>query len=176
MWILALFILVWVVTWAAWLTLSRAVRRSDIDRISSRLLGSAKGQNTKASENQSLLQEERQAGKVIAHLLKKYNLLPRLQQLIEQAGRKWHPVRVVHSCLGLFILAFFRLLDCSADAHAAPCHIGRHRGCHAPGAVSASGSDISIAAFRGAVPGEPGVRRTFHAGGSRLRRLLGDAA
>jgi tight adherence protein B len=116
MWILALFILVWVVAVAAWLLLSRAVRRSDVGRISSRLLGSAKSQKIKVAENKSLLQQERQAGRVIAHLLKKYNILPRLQQLIEQAGLKWHPVRVVHSCLALFILTFF-LCWTSLPAH-----------------------------------------------------------
>jgi tight adherence protein B len=107
MWIIALFILVWVLSLGAWVVLSRAAQRSDVERLSSRLLGSAKAQKTKTAETQSLLQQERQAGKVIAHLLKKFNLLPRLQQLIEQAGLKWHPVRVVHGCLGLFILTFF---------------------------------------------------------------------
>lgn len=107
MWIVALFILVWVVALGAWLFLSKAAQRSDIDRISNRLLGSTKSEKVKAADGQSLLQQERQAGKLIAHLLKKYNLLPRLEQLIEQAGLKWHPVRVVHGCLGLFIVAFF---------------------------------------------------------------------
>jgi tight adherence protein B len=109
MWIIALFILVWVLSMGAWVVLSRAAQRSDVERLSSRLLGSVKAQKTKITESQSLLQQERQAGKVIAHLLKKFNLLPRLQQLIEQAGLKWHPVRVVHGCLGLFIVTFLVL-------------------------------------------------------------------
>jgi tight adherence protein B len=85
--------------------LSKAFRRSNVDQITSRLIGTTKESKAKLS-SQSLLQEERQAGKVIVHLLKKYNLLPRIQQLVEQAGLRWHPVRVVHGCLGLFIVTF----------------------------------------------------------------------
>lgn len=105
MWLI-IFILVWGVSMVGWLVLSKAYQRSDIDRFSSRLLGTAKATKAKSAENKSLLQEERDAGKVVAALLKKYNLLPRLEQLIEQAGLKWHPVRVVHACLALFIVAF----------------------------------------------------------------------
>lgn len=147
MWFVALFILVWVLALSAWLVLSKAVQRSDIDRISSRLLGSAKGQKVKAAENQSLLQQERQAGRVVAHFLKKYNLLPRLQQLIEQAGLKWHPVRVVHGCLGLFIVTFFLCWT------ALPSHVQR------------------LAVVAGLVAATMPIVYLFRVRGSRLRRF-----
>lgn len=99
-----LFVLIWVVAVVVWLVVTRAFQKSDIDRISSRLLGTAKNAATKAAKQKSLLNKERDAGKVIAHLLKKWNLLPKLEQMIEQAGLRWHPVRVVHGCLGLFLV------------------------------------------------------------------------
>jgi tight adherence protein B len=90
---------------AGWVAVSKAFRRSDIDRMSNRLLGTAKSGKAKAAPTHSLIQRERDAGKVVSGLLKKYNLLPKIAQLIEQAGLKWHPVRVVHGSLGLFLVA-----------------------------------------------------------------------
>jgi tight adherence protein B len=106
-WFLLTLIVVWALSLVIWVGVSKAFRKTDIDRIKGRLLGGTKARKVKASQSQALIQQERQAGKLIAHLLKKYNLLPRLQQLIEQAGMKWHPVRVVHGCLAIFIAVFF---------------------------------------------------------------------
>lgn len=100
--------IVWVICLVVWSLVSRAVSKQDISKIKSRLTaGSSKVLTEKKAQAQTLLQQERQAGKVIAHLLRKYNLLPRLEQLIEQAGMRWHPVRVAHGCLALFIISFF---------------------------------------------------------------------
>jgi tight adherence protein B len=107
-WFLTTLAIVWLISVLIWAGVSRAFRKTDVDRIKNRLLG-VKSARAKAAptRNQNLLQQERKAGKVVAHLLKKYNLLPRLAQLIEQAGLKWNPVRVVHGCLALFIITFF---------------------------------------------------------------------
>lgn len=107
LWFLLTLIVVWGLALVIWTGVSKAVRKTDIDRIKGRLLGGTKVLKVKAAQSQALIHQERQAGKLIAHLLKKYNLLPRLQQLIEQAGMKWHPVRVVHACLAVFIVVFF---------------------------------------------------------------------
>ncbi len=107
LWFLLTLVVIWALSLGIWTLVSKAVRKTDIDRIRGRLLGGSKILKVKAAQTQALIQQERQAGKLIAHLLKKYNLLPRLQQAIEQAGMKWHPVRVVHTCLALFIASFF---------------------------------------------------------------------
>ncbi len=106
-WFLLTLGVVWILCLVAWALVSRAFGKSDIARIKSRLVSNTKSTTGKTSQNKVLLRQERQAGLVIAHLLKKYNLLPRLEQLIEQAGLKWHPARVVHCCLALFIVCFF---------------------------------------------------------------------
>jgi tight adherence protein B len=106
-WFLCTLVVVWLLCLVIWAGVSKAFRKTDIDRIKSRLLGGAKAIKARASNSQALINQERQAGKVIAHLLKKYNLLPQLEKLIEQAGMKWHPVRVVHGCLAVFIVVFF---------------------------------------------------------------------
>ena len=44
-------------------------------------------------------------GKIIPRLMKKFNLNDKLQQLLEQAGLKWNPVKLVHLCLAGFMRA-----------------------------------------------------------------------
>ncbi len=107
MWFIVTFIAIWLVSLLIWSLAAKAFHKSDIDKITSRLSDGPRNAKAKASPTKSLINEEKQAGRVIAHVLKKYNLLPRLEQLIEQAGLKWHPVRVVHTGLGLFIASFF---------------------------------------------------------------------
>lgn len=105
-WFVFLLIAVWVICLVIWVGVSRAFRKTESDRIKSRLLGSSKPANAKAAPAHSLIQERPDTGKVIAHLLHKYNLLPKLEQLLEQAGLKWNPVRFVHGCLALFLCGF----------------------------------------------------------------------
>ncbi len=106
-WFVVILIVAWLLCILIWTTVSKAFRKTDVDKMKSRLLGTSKGLKPKSVQSQALISEERQAGKVVSHLLKKYNLLPVLEQLIEQAGLRWHPVRVVHTCLALFIASFF---------------------------------------------------------------------
>src|SRR4051812_1129265 len=98
---------IWAVVMAAWFFTSRAFRSADIDKIKSRLTGgsSRKKAAVKAGGNQALLNEDARTGRV-ADLLKKYNLLPVLHNLLEQAGLKWDPVKLIHSCLFAFVVCF----------------------------------------------------------------------
>jgi tight adherence protein B len=107
MWFAVTFIAIWLVSLALWLIVSKAFHKKNVDRITSRLVDSKASAKAKSSPSQPLIQQEKEAGKLIAHILRKYNLLPKLAQLIEQAGLRWHPVRVVHASLALFIVAFF---------------------------------------------------------------------
>ncbi|HZT40279.1 MAG TPA: type II secretion system F family protein [Bryobacteraceae bacterium] len=96
---------VWLAALAIWLSVSKFVRNSDVDRIRTRLSG-APGKQKKAAEDpsrRSIIQQDRREGHLIQRLLKKYNLLTRLELLIEQAGLKWHPVRMVHGSLALLV-------------------------------------------------------------------------
>ena len=106
-WFVTILVVFWLAAILIWTAVSKAFRKTDIDRIKNRLVGGTKAAKAKTSQSQALLHQDRQAGKVISALLKKYNLLPRLERLIEQAGLKWNPVRVVHGCLAIFIIVFF---------------------------------------------------------------------
>jgi tight adherence protein B len=44
--------------------------------------------------------------KLVFRLLEKYRLNERLQALLEQSGLKWSVTRLVHACLGMFLVGF----------------------------------------------------------------------
>lgn len=97
---------VWIGAFALWWGLSRFARSSDAERIKERLSGGGKAKAARADQRQrSLLEEQRQGSPLIQHLLARYNLMPRFQELLEQAGLKWHPIRLVHTCLLMFLAA-----------------------------------------------------------------------
>lgn len=103
---LVIMLAVWAIFAAIWLMASRVARSADIDRIKSRLTGNVINRPKKAKhDNKSLIHQEGRAGQIAA-LLKKYNLLPVLNSLIEQAGLKWDPVKLIHSCLFAFVVCF----------------------------------------------------------------------
>jgi tight adherence protein B len=100
-------VLVWAVSMAAWMMLSNVSRKGDADRIKSRLLGTGKSKKKREDEPQrQLINREQDAGRLVAAMLKKYRLMERLQELIEQAGLKWTPARLIHGCLALFLGGF----------------------------------------------------------------------
>jgi len=97
-------IAVWVVAVVAWWICSKAFRQADFDRLKNRLLGSSKTKKQKASKDApALIQQESQSGVLVARLMKRFELQTRVQDLLEQAGLKWHAARLIHSCLGLFL-------------------------------------------------------------------------
>ncbi len=99
-------IVIWLVAVAVWFVVSKYFKKSDIDRIKNRLVGNPKSKKAKTTQQQSVIHEVRQDGKIIQHLLRKYNLLPKLEILLEQAGLRWTPARLIHACLGSFLTCF----------------------------------------------------------------------
>src|SRR5436309_11166347 len=98
-------IVVWLSALTVWWLLSSFLRSSDFSKVKDRLAG---GQKKKAKsgpvQSRHLLQNDMGAVKgVLPNLIKRYNVLPKLNDLIEQAGLRWSPIRTVHLCLALFI-------------------------------------------------------------------------
>lgn len=99
--------LIWGIAMAIWLFVSKQFRSADVDKIKSRLTGVGnKPRKIKPGTPQQVMQREEQDGKLIDRLLKKYNLLPAVHQLLEQAGLKWHPAKLINACLVLFVICF----------------------------------------------------------------------
>jgi tight adherence protein B len=121
---MANFIIVLAVAWllflAVWYGISRAMTRQDVDRIKNRLSGGgvkAKKEPKQAAKAQTLMPvEDRVTGRVVMQLLHKYQLRDKLQDLIDQAGVRWNPARVVHSCLGMFLLAYVVIWRVAPDS------------------------------------------------------------
>jgi len=100
-------IAVWLVAVLAWWICSKAFRQADLDRLKNRLLGTTKTKKAKGSKDTpALIQTEVQAGVIVTRMMKRFQLQTRLQDLLEQAGLKWHASRLIHSSMGLFIGGF----------------------------------------------------------------------
>jgi len=102
---LPLAILVWLVAVAAWYSISKYFKSSDADKIKQRLTGIGKArQNTKETKGgeQSIIHTQQGGNKFAQVLVEKYQLGPKMQLLLEQAGLRWTPARLVH----LSIMAF----------------------------------------------------------------------
>jgi tight adherence protein B len=98
-------VLVWLLALTVWWLLSSFLRSSDFSKVKDRLSG---GQKKKAKtgpvQSRQLLQMDQGATKgVLPNLIRRYNVLPKLNDLIEQAGLRWSPIRTVHLCMALFI-------------------------------------------------------------------------
>ena len=103
---------IWVVSLIAWLVVSKAFGKADVDKIKSRILDQTAAQKDKKKAKtqaapQLIPQEDRSTGRIVLRIMQKFDLLKRLEELIDQAGLKWRPARAVHACLGLFLLGFF---------------------------------------------------------------------
>ena len=99
-------IVVWLSALTVWWLLSSFLRSSDFSKVKDRLAGGSKAKKAKTGpvQKKQLLQSDLQAiTGVLPNLFKRYNLLPKLNGLIEQAGLRWSPIRTVHLCLALFI-------------------------------------------------------------------------
>ena len=102
---LPLAISVWLVAVAAWYFISKYYKSSDADKIKQRLTGIGKArQKTKETKGgeQSIIQTQQGGNKFAQVLVEKYQLGPKMQLLLEQAGLRWTPARLVH----LSIMAF----------------------------------------------------------------------
>jgi tight adherence protein B len=104
---LILIIVVWAIALGAWMLVSRYATSADVQKIKDRLVGVNKAKKgTKkgaAPEQQSVIHGQAQSPSKIAQMLvDKYNLGPKIQELLEQAGLRWPPARLVHLCLMVF--------------------------------------------------------------------------
>ncbi|HZO54045.1 MAG TPA: type II secretion system F family protein [Bryobacteraceae bacterium] len=102
----------WLVAVGVWMVVTKAFKNADVDKMKSRVLNTEEvKKKTKRTKDQNspvqLIQsEDKTTGKVVLHLMRRFDLTNRLNNLLEQAGLKWRPARLVHSCLGLFLCAF----------------------------------------------------------------------
>lgn len=107
--IVLLTLLIWGVAVGAWFLISRAFRSSDLKQIRSRLAGRDRGEKKKSLKpGPSLLSlDDPTQGRLVGRLLKKFELTPRVEELLEQAGLKWKVSRLTNMCLFLGLVAFF---------------------------------------------------------------------
>jgi len=104
-----IFGVIWAGAMVAYYLVTRAFRNADVGKMKERILDSpAKEKKQKAGPTQQALltAEDQQTGRLVTRILKKFEVLKRLETLLEQAGLRWRPVRVVHSCLALFLTGF----------------------------------------------------------------------
>jgi tight adherence protein B len=99
-------IAVWLVAVLAWWVCSKAFRQADLDRLKNRLLGTNRQKAKSAKDAPALIQTEMQPGVLVARVMKRFQLQTRLQDLLEQAGLKWHAARLIHGSMTLFLVGF----------------------------------------------------------------------
>jgi len=103
---LPLAILVWLVAMAAWFLISKYFKSSDADKIKQRLTGIGKARVKKAKETkdgeQSIIHTAKGGNKFAQLVVEKYQLGPKMQLFLEQAGLRWSPARLVHLCIMAF--------------------------------------------------------------------------
>src|SRR5438552_4621773 len=102
---------VWIVALVGWVLVSKYFKSADVDKIKQRLTGPSKVKSKgKAGKEgpQSVINSGQTTGNQFAQLLvEKYRLGPKMQILLEQAGLKWTPARLVHFCIVAFMAGFF---------------------------------------------------------------------
>lgn len=106
-----IFGLIWLGSMAAWFVINRAFRNADVDKMKSRILDTSAKAEKKAKAGPATPQlingEDLTSGKLALSLLKKLDLYNRLDVLLEQAGLRWKPAKVVHLSLAMFLAGFF---------------------------------------------------------------------
>ena len=101
------FVLIAVVVWALsvglWFLVTQAFKSSDLKQIRSRLSGRDRMGKQKSEKSGPALfsVEDPTQGKFAKQLLQRYDWTAKLDEMIEQAGVKWKPARLVHTSLGL---------------------------------------------------------------------------
>jgi tight adherence protein B len=103
---LPLAIILWLAAVGAWFLISKYYKTADADKIKQRLTGIGKARVNKVKENrggeQSIIHTQKGGNKLAQMVVEKYQLGPKMQLLLEQAGLRWTPARLVH----LSIMAF----------------------------------------------------------------------
>jgi tight adherence protein B len=99
-------IAVWLVTVVGWWVISKYFKSADVDKIKQRLSGGGKaGPKVKGEKSglQSVIQNVDTSQNKFANIIvEKYRLGPKMQILLEQAGLRWSPARLVHLSLMAF--------------------------------------------------------------------------
>lgn len=90
---------IWLCALVIWWLFSSAFRHSDVDRLKSRLLGTSKPKGKSSQQSQSLIHVEQQGGSLAARIVQRFQLQAKLHELLEQAGIRWTPTRLVNICL-----------------------------------------------------------------------------
>lgn len=104
---ISILVLVWSLAMGAWWVASRYFRNIDLGKVRARLQGApVKVAKSQAKKLDLIAKEDVKTGKVALQLLQKLKLQDRLQTMLEQAGLKWSVARLVHACLGCFLIAF----------------------------------------------------------------------
>ncbi len=94
-------LIVWFVSIGAWFAVTKYVKNTDFDKVKARVMGApkAKKEKTNLGTPKSVMQTEQVTKNKFAELIvEKYQLGPRIAELLEQAGLKWAPARLVHLC------------------------------------------------------------------------------
>jgi len=102
---LPLAIVVWLAAMIGWYLVSKYFKRSDVDKIKQRLMGVGKARKkAKGGKDaeQSVIHTQKGGNQFAQLLVEKYQLGPKIKLLLEQAGLRWTPARLVH----LSIMAF----------------------------------------------------------------------
>jgi tight adherence protein B len=102
-----LLLLVWLSAMAVWWVLSGMLKSADFSKVKDRLTGKEKKKSAKnktAATPKHLLQRDL-TGRWV-ELLKRYELLSKLQTLIDQAGLKWNPLKTIQGCCGMYVAGF----------------------------------------------------------------------
>jgi tight adherence protein B len=96
-----LMIAIWAAAMLAWFLVSKYIKSSDLDRIKARLSGTGKSKKAKGKPGEaSVMQQDTGAKNRLAQkIVDKYQLAPKLALFLEQAGMRWAPARLVHTCL-----------------------------------------------------------------------------
>src|SRR5580698_4581568 len=102
-------IVIWAMAMLAWFMITKYVKSSDLDRIKARLSGTSKSKkkkNVKTGEASVMQQEVGTKNRLAQKIVDKYQLAPKIGIFLEQAGMRWAPARLVHTCILCFCAGF----------------------------------------------------------------------
>ena len=170
---LPLAIVVWMVAMAAWYFISKYFKSSDADKIKQRLTGIGKARK-KTKENkdgeQSIIHTQQGGNKLAQLLVEKYQLGPKIQLFLEQAGLRWSsgpPGAFVHH--GVRRRIRVRLGDPSDPVGAGSSWWASRSRRSLPVRLAAAADPL--AEVRSDIPGNVGVHLALHARRPRVFRI-----
>jgi len=92
---------IWAAAMLAWFLVTKYIKSSDLDRIKNRLSGTNKAKKAKtgkAGEASVMQLEPGTKNRLAQKIVDKYRLGPKIGNFLEQAGMRWAPARLVHTC------------------------------------------------------------------------------